>query len=258
MIIHVNKLTCCDIEGTEITMTKVLITGATGSLGAAVARVLAGPSTHLCLSFKSSHQKAEALARSLSEHCGRVHAFAQDLSHESGPRRLVEHAMKVMGGIDVLVNLASTFEKAPLYETGEEDWLRIIDANMKAPFFLAKSVSRAMESEGGSMVFFSDTAASRPYGNYLPYCMAKAGVENMVKGLARTLAPKIRVNAIAPYIVSKPDDMTEKGWQDLINKTPSRRPTEPTEIASLVRWLALDAHTTTGQVIVVDGGRLLR
>jgi len=237
---------------------KILITGATGNLGRAIATALSPHASHLCLGFHSSQRKAEELARGLSGGGARVDAFAQDLAASRGPENLIEHAAHVMGGIDVLVNLASSFEKAPMAETDEETWRRIVDTNLKAPFFLAKSAARAMESEGGSMIFFSDTAAARPYGNYLPYCMAKAGVENMVKGLARTLAPRIRVNAIAPYIVSRPDDMSEKGWQDLINKTPSRRPTEPSEIASLVKWLALDAHTTTGQVIVVDGGRLLR
>jgi len=214
--------------------------------------------SHLCLNFKSSHRKVEELARSLAVRGGRVDAFAQDLATPRGPENLIEHAMHVMDGIDVLINLASSFEKAALASTDEEGWQRIVDTNLRAPFFLAKATAMAMERDGGSMIFFSDTAAARPYGDYLPYCMAKAGVETMVKGLARTLAPKIRVNAIAPYIVSKPDDMSEKGWQDLIDKTPSRRPTEPHEIASLVKWLAMDAETTTGQVITLDGGRLLR
>lgn len=237
---------------------RILITGATGNLGEAIAATMSAHASNLCLNFRSAHRRAEELARRLAERGGRVNAFAQDLAAERGPENLIEHAMHVMGGIDVLINLASSFEKAPLASTDEVGWQRIIDTNLKAPFFLAKAAARAMESEGGSMIFFSDTAAARPYGNYLPYCMAKAGVEAMVKGLARTLAPKIRINAIAPYIVSKPDDMSDKGWQDLINKTPSRRPTSPGEIASLVKWLAIDAETTTGQVMTLDGGRLLR
>lgn len=239
-------------------MKKILITGATGNLGEAIATTMSAHASHLCLNFRSSQRRAEELARRLAERGGRVDAFAQDLAAECGPENLIEHAMHAMGGIDVLINLASSFEKASLATTDEEGWQRIVDMNLKAPFFLAKAAAMAMESNGGSMIFFSDTAAARPYGNYLPYCMAKAGVETMVKGLARTLAPRIRVNAIAPYIVSKPDDMSEKGWQDLINKTPSRMPTEPEEIASLVKWLAIDAQTTTGQVITLDGGRLLR
>jgi NAD(P)-dependent dehydrogenase (short-subunit alcohol dehydrogenase family) len=237
---------------------RILITGATGNLGGAIAKAMCTHASHLCLGFKSSHRKAEELARSLAGGEARVNAFAQDLAADRGPENLIEHATHVMGGIDVLVNLASAFRKAPMAETSDEEWRETIDANLKAPFFLAKCAARAMESEGGSMIFFSDTAAARPYGNYLPYCMAKAGVETMVRGLARTFAPKISVNAIAPYLVSRPDDMSDKGWQDLINKTPSRRPTDPGEIAALVRWLALDAPTTTGQVITVDGGRLLR
>jgi NAD(P)-dependent dehydrogenase (short-subunit alcohol dehydrogenase family) len=237
---------------------KILITGATGNLGEAIAATMSAHASHLCLNFRSSHRRAEELARRIAERGGRVDAFAQDLTTERGPENLIEHAMHVMGGVDVLINLVSSFEKAPLASTDEEGWQRIVDTNLKAPFFLAKATAMAMESSGGSMIFFSDTAAARPYGSYLPYCMAKAGIETMVKGLARTLAPRIRVNAIAPYIVSKPDDMSEKGWQDLINKTPSRRPTEPEEVAALVKWLAIDAETTTGQVITLDGGRLLR
>lgn len=239
-------------------MLRVLITGATGNLGEAVANTLARPATHLCLSYKSSQAKAQALARSLSGCCEKVDAFAADLATDRGPMNLIEHAMHVMGGIDVLVHLASAFEKAAFDQVSEEGWRRVVDANLKAPFFLAQAAAKAMERDGGSMTFFSDTAVQRPYGNYLPYCMSKAGVEAMVRGLARTLAPKIRVNAVAPFIVTRPPDMTEKGWTDLINKTPSRSPTSPEEVAGLVKWLAIEAHTTTGQVITIDGGRLLR
>lgn len=238
--------------------TRILITGATGTIGRASASRLASEDASLFLHCHRSSEGVIALGEELAGKARLVETVCSDISVPSMSGEIIANCIRTIGGIDVLVHCASTFEKTPLGSVTEEGWRAAIDSNMGSAFFIAQAAAEAMEADGGSMIFFSDTAVARPYGGYLPYCMAKAGIETMVRGLARTLAPKIRVNAIAPYAVSKPDDMTDKGWTDLINKTPMRKPTSAEEIASLVRWLALDAETTTGQIITVDGGRLLR
>lgn len=236
---------------------KILLTGATGHLGQAVATALAGPDAHICLCYRKSMNKAQEMKTLLAPSCGGVDAIQADLSGQIGAQHAVSEALERMGGLTTLVHMASEFQRSELGEVSEDAFRRMIDVGLSASFFLAQAAEAAM-SDGGAMIFFSDTATRRPYGGYLPYCMAKAGVEAMVRGLARSLAPKTRVNAVAPYAVSKPHDMSEEDWGDLINRTPMRKQTSPEEIASLVRWLAFDAHTTTGQIISVDGGRLLR
>ena len=115
-----------------------------------------------------------------------------------------------------------------------------------------------MQRGGGRMIFLSDVAAQRPYAGYLPYCVAKAGVDALVRGLAKSLAPKVQVNGVAPYLVTRPEWLSDKGWADLLSKMPMRKASEPDEIASVVEMIAKSGDSITGQVIAIDGGRLLR
>ncbi len=239
-------------------MARILITGATGNIGGAIAAAMAPHAARLCLAYASSQSRAEELADRLRASCAGVSTVRKDLSLAGASEELVAEAVATMGGVDVLIHLASSFMRTPLDELTEAQFDEVADANLKAPLFIAKAAAEVMGDAGGSMTFFSDIAAVRPYGGYLPYCMAKAGVEAMVRGLAKSLAPRVRVNAIAPFIVTRPAGMTEKGWNDLIDKTPMRSATSPEEIAALVRWLAIEARTTTGEIVRIDGGRLLR
>ncbi len=237
---------------------RILITGATGSLGSSIAQALAESSSNMVLGYFKNKDKAHELKQSIEGISASIEAIQSDLTKPDGPEHLIQKSVDAMGGIDVLIHCASLFEKTPLGTVTSEKWDEIIQVDLKAAFFLAQSAAKSMQENGSSMVFLSDVAVQKPYGSYLPYCIAKAGIEALARGLARTLAPKIRVNAVAPYIVTRPETMSDKGWVDLINKTPMRRPNSIEEIVGLVKWLALDAHTTTGQVIAVDGGRLLR
>ncbi|MFH1830442.1 MAG: SDR family oxidoreductase [Pseudomonadota bacterium] len=237
---------------------RILITGATGSLGTAFTQALAETGAKMVLGYHRNKDKALELKESIRGVAALVDAVSIDLTKPKEPLHLIERCNEVMGGIDVLIHCASLFEKTPLGSVTSEKWDEIIDADLKVAFFLAQAAAQNMKEKEGSMIFLSDVAVQKPYGSYLPYCIAKAGIEALVRGLARTLAPHVRVNAIAPYLVTRPNDMSDKGWVDLINKTPMRKPNTIEEIVGLVKWLVFDAHTTTGQVIAVDGGRLLR
>jgi pteridine reductase len=242
----------------SLTAKRILITGATGSLGSCMAQAFAESDAHMVFSYFKNKNKARELVENIQGKANSVEAVQADLAKPNGPLHLISHCTKTLGGVDVLIHCASLFEKTPLGTVTSDKWDELIQINLRAAFFLAQSAAESMQVHGGSMIFLSDVAVQKPYGSYLPYCIAKAGIEALVRGLARTLAPKVRVNAVAPYIVTRPEGMSDKGWTDLINKTPMRQPNSVQEIVGLVKWLALDAHTTTGQVIAVDGGRLLR
>jgi pteridine reductase len=235
---------------------RALITGASGSIGAAIAAAIAGPGAALVLQYRSSEERAREAARHAEGSGSKVDLIGCDISEAGAPEWLVAKACEAMGGLDLLVHCAAIFDHTPLESVTPEVWDRIVAVNLKAPFFLAKAAAYAMKG-GGSMIFLSDVAAAKPYSGYLPYCISKAGIESLVRGLARSLAPAIRVNAIAPYVVTRPEGMSDKGWNDLLCKTPMRRPSTPEEIASIARAL-VESETVTGQVICVDGGRLLR
>jgi pteridine reductase len=109
----------------------------------------------------------------------------------------------------------------------------------------------------GAIVNVADWAAHRPHRGYIPYCISKAGILAMTTGLARTLAPEVRVNAIAPGPVMFPADMEEEERETVIRQTPLSREGHPADVARAVRFLAEAADFTTGAVLTVDGGRLI-
>ncbi len=242
----------------EIRRKKMLITGCTGSIGRAVAMAMALPGVAMCLCFKEQEERALELKSMLSDIC-EAHLIRSNLSLVGAPEKTVEESCEKMGGMDLLVHCAAILEKTPLGTVTPDQWERILNTNLRASFFLAQAAGMKMQAQagGGSMVFISDVAARRPYGGYLPYSISKAGIDSLVTGLARSLAPKVAANAIAPYAVSKHAGMTDAEWDEIIDRTPMRRATDASEIASIVKAIA-QSETMTGQVIAVDGGRLLR
>ena len=146
----------------------------------------------------------------------------------------------------------------PFDHLTEAVWDASLDTNLKAPFLLSWSVGRAMRARGaGRIINIADWAGERPYRDYLPYCVSKAGVICLTKALAKELAPEVTVNAIAPGPVMPPEDMGEAERQAIVRATPLRRLGSPEDIARCVRFLAEEADFTTGSTYYVDGGRLI-
>lgn len=236
---------------------KILITGATGTLGQASARALASKNFSFVLSFGSSKEKAEKLKLEIEAAGASAHVISADISSVKQCESLVHESARIMGGMDVFIHAAAIFEHMPLGTVTEKQWDHTLSVDLKSVFFLSQVAGFAMRRAGGKIILFSDVAAVRPYAGYLPYCIAKAGVDALVKGLAKSLAPQVQVNAVAPYIVTRPDWISDKGWNDLLAKIPSRKPSTAEEIADVVRSLVFTGDSTTGQIVAVDGGRLL-
>src|SRR5207249_2590329 len=134
-----------------------------------------------------------------------------------------------------------------------------IDANLKGPFLFALEVGRHMKAKkiAGKIITFADWAAIRPYANYLPYCVSKAGVICLTKSLAKALGPKVQVNAIAPGPVLLPADFTEAERRKVIDATIVKRIGAPHDIVNSVLFLIEGSDFITGHTLVVDGGRLI-
>jgi len=237
--------------------TRVLITGATGAIGRAIVKAFACSGAKLSIHYNDNRRLAMSLMKQARSQGARAHAISADLSQIGEPERLVAESVGNMGGLDLLVHAAASFERTPFGTVTDEQWMRMAALNMKAPFFLAQEAALAMGKSGGAMIFMSDVAATTPYGGYLPYCMSKGAIDSLVRGLAKALAPKISVNAVAPYLVSRPKDVTDREWNELLNKSLLRRAAKPDEVASLVKKIAELSDSMTGQVVAVDGGRLL-
>ena len=187
---------------------------------------------------------------------GGARRFSEDLTEAEAPARLVASVVATYGRLDVLVNNAASFERTPLDTVTVEQWDHIFAVNLRAPFFLALAAARVMGA-GGAIVNLSDLAGFETWPAYIPHGLAKSGVATMTRALASQLAPRIRVNAIAPGVVLPPDDMPPADLDRLATSTPLGRHGTPGDVVQALEYF-LDATFVTGQVLFIDGGRHVR
>ena len=236
-----------------------LITGSARRIGAAIARRLHAEGFDLALHYRGSAADMHALVAELDAmRPGSVLAVQADLSEFDRLPELVAQAVGRFGRLDALVNNASSFKTTPIGPTTPQQWDDLFASNARAPFFLAQAAAPHLKATRGAIVNLVDIYAERPLAGHTVYCMAKAALLMATKSLALELAPDVRVNAVAPgAILWAENETSEAKQQAMLARTPLARTGMPEEIAEAVRWLLRDATYVTGQVIRVDGGRML-
>ncbi|WP_036139299.1 pteridine reductase [Luteibacter sp. 9135] len=237
----------------------VLVTGGARRVGAAIARHLHAAGCTLAIHYHRSADDAEALSAEFNGvRADSAATFAGALEDDATPEALIGAVLSRFGRLDGLVNNASAFYPTPIGQTTPAHWDDLFAANARGPFFLAQAATPALREARGAIVNIVDIYAERPLGGHAVYSMAKAALVMLTQALAKDLAPDVRVNAVAPGAIlwpmsGKPDEAVDA----LLAKTPMARKGDPRDVAEAVRWLLKDAHYTTGQVIRVDGGRVL-
>lgn len=233
-----------------------LVSGAGKRLGRAVALRLAAEGADVAVHYGKSEAEAQEVVREIEKLGRRATAFGAELRDVAAVRALVARIVGQFNGLDILINSAANFLETKFSETTEESWDRSLDTNLKAPFFVTQAAAPYLEKSGkGVVINFADIGGLLGWKEFLPHSVSKAGVIMMTRILAKELAPRVRVNAIAPGTITMPGDPTE--WEvDFIRRAPLQRSGTPDEIADAVMYLAT-AEFVTGQVLVVDGGRTL-
>jgi len=235
-----------------------LVTGAAKRVGRAIALELARRGANVVVHYNSSAAPAAETVAELQALGVEAFHLPAELGRSVDVVALAERAEERTGGIDVLVNNASNYLRVPFDDLTEAVWDESLDVNLKAPFLLAWKLGRAMRGRGhGRIVNLADWAGERPYNDYLPYCVSKAGVICLTKALAKALAPEVLVNAVAPGPVLPPDELASAERQGIVRATPLRRFGKPDDVARCVRFLVEEADFSTGSVYLVDGGRLI-
>jgi len=237
----------------------VLITGAAKRIGAACARLLHSEGYNVFLHYKSSKEAAFLLCQELNSlRIDSARIMQADLLDSSQLEALANEACLAWGGIDVLVNNASSFYPTAMSEVNDQQWDDLMGSNLKAPFFLAKLLVDTLVKNQGCIVNLVDIHAERGLKGYPVYSIAKAGLVAMTKVLAKELGPDIRVNAIAPGAIIWPETLeSEQQQQEILQRVVLKRQGQPEDIAKAVRFLIQDADYITGQILTVDGGRTL-
>ncbi|MFP4208296.1 MAG: pteridine reductase [Wenzhouxiangella sp.] len=238
-----------------------IITGGARRIGAEIARHLHRRGLNICLHYRGSETDARSLADSLDvERAGSAALVQADLADPDAAQTIHDAALAAFGRIDVLVNNASAFYPTPVKQARQDDWDDLFASNARGPFFLSRTCAPELARRPGAIVNLVDIHGLVPLKDNSIYAMAKAALVMQTRALAKDLAPMIRVNGVAPGSILWPEGEAEAGQaaqKAILEKVPLQRQGTPADIAGAVEFLALDAPYVTGQILAVDGGRLL-
>jgi NAD(P)-dependent dehydrogenase (short-subunit alcohol dehydrogenase family) len=231
-----------------------LVTGGAVRLGRAIALGMAERGADISLHYHASEAAAERTAeeiRALGRKCLLIRA---DLAEPDSPGKILEAANAVYGKTTILINSAAIFERGTLAATTPDLWEKTVAINLRAPFFLCQKFSS--QTDRGDVIFIADARAERPGSDFLAYTLAKSALLALTRSLAKSLAPGVRVNAVAPGAVLPPPGEGEEHLKRLIPRIPLDRPGTPEDVVRGVIYL-LESPFVTGEVLRIDGGEYL-
>ena len=234
-----------------------LVTGGARRVGRALSLALGKAGADVVVNYNSSAAEADEVVRELTSHGAGALAVHADVSKKQEIDTLIEQTGKQFGRLDILVNNASLFESAPFAEISEADWRRVLDVNLTGPFLLSQAALPLFHAAGhASIINIIDLSALQPWPSYAHHSVSKAALLQLTRVMARALAPKVRVNAIAPGTVLPPDGYDGTAGDG----TSDRRVVEPVgtpdDVVRAMFYL-IESEFVTGQTLVVDGGRML-
>lgn len=235
---------------------RALVTGAGTRVGQAIAVALGAEGMQVAVHFHKNRAGAEETIRRIEAAGGSAFAVNADLSSSASARQLVSTTTELLKGMDLLVPSAANFEAQAWNEITDEDWQRSLNLDLLAPFNLAQRAAPELAKSNGSIVFITCASVVVPFRGFIPYVVAKAGVYQMMRALALELAPRVRVNAVAPGFVLPPEAMTSAQVEHLRKQIPLQQVGGADEVANAVVFLA-KSRFITGEQIVIDGGRAL-
>ena len=238
----------------EIENSVVLITGAAMRVGRTVALELAKKGAIIAFSYYLEEEPWRETMEEINGLCGECLAIQTEIRSAADVKNLVQQTIDHFGHVDVLINNASVWLKAPFLDISEAEWDLSLDVNLKGPFLASQAVAPHMLEKGhGVIINITDLSAFQTWSGYAHHAASKAGLVALTKSLAVELAPKIRVNAIAPGTVLLPEDAPPEKVEWAVEKSLLKRVGEPEDVARLIAFL-IESEFTTGSVYFVDGG----
>ncbi len=247
-----------DARATSFAGQVVLVTGSSSGIGAATAHRFASLGATVAVNSATSVAAGEALAAELPD----ASYVQADIADDAQAQHLVDEVVRRYGRLDVLVNNAGTTEVIPHHDlaaASPDVWRRIFDVNVVGTWQVTVAAVEHLRASGrGQVVNVSSLAGERPTGSSIPYACSKAALSHMTRLLANTLAPAVRVNAVAPGLVDTPWTADWDIVREFVSaQAPLQRTATPDDVAEVILGLARSTYVT-GEVILVDGGLALR
>ena len=242
----------------DLTQRTALVTGATGGIGAAIARALHAQGAVVALHGR----RADALEGLAAELGSRVHVLPADLAADGAAEQLVKDAEAAMGGLDILVSNAGLTRDTLLMRMKDADFDQVIDVNLKAGFRLARAAMKGMmKRRYGRIVAVTSVVGHMGNPGQANYAASKGGLTAMIKAIAHEVASRgITANCVAPGYIATPmtDVLTDEQKTGLLEKVPVGRLGSPEDVAAAIVYLAsAEAAYVTGQTLFADGGLTL-
>lgn len=233
-----------------------LVTGGGRRLGSHIAVALAEKGFDIVVNYRSSRGEALETAKRIKTLGREVELVQADISRPSGAREIVRKAIRRFGRLDLLVNNASVFTYCEFGQTDVKVWDEALDTNLRAPFLCSQECVPHMLRQGaGRIINIASLGGIESWKMHIPYSVSKAGLIMLTRGMAKALAPKIMVNAVAPGRILMEEKVNKKYLEKELDLIPLNRLGNPTDITGTVVFLAETAEYITGQTIVVDGGK---
>ena len=235
---------------------KIIITGGATRIGAAIAKKLSGKEIEILIHYNKSKSKAENLKKELQKKGSKVFLVRGDLSKEKDVNKIIKFAKSKLKFFDCLINNASLFENDKIENFNTDSWGKHLRNNLRTPALLSKAFARNIKGKNNNIINIIDQRVFKLTPYFFSYTISKTGLYTLTKTTAMSLAPKIRVNGIAPGPTLKNKRQSEKHFKKQYMATPLKRKVDVEQICSAVDFF-IKNRSITGQVISIDSGQSL-
>jgi NAD(P)-dependent dehydrogenase (short-subunit alcohol dehydrogenase family) len=233
-----------------------LVTGGARRVGRSLALALANGGADVVVNYHRSEADARRTVEDIRALGRRAVALRADVASRQDVAALIDGVAAEFGRLDVVVNSAALFRSTPFLAIDEKDWDRVLAVNLKGPFLVTQAAAALLAVHEGLVVNIADLSALQPWPGFAHHSVSKAGLAQLTKVAARALAPRVRVNCIAPGTVLPPEDYTQEQIADLRERTALKRLGSPADVVRALLFL-VESDFVTGEIVVVDGGRSL-
>jgi len=232
----------------------VLITGAARRLGRASALVLADAGADVAITFLRSAREARQTVSDIRRFGVRALAVPCDITNEKSVRLAIKKTVSELDGIDILVNNAANYETVEFQKLTLKQWDEIFATNTRGPFLVSREALKFLRPRQGKIINMGSLGGVQPWPSHAHYCSSKAALHMLTKVMAKTLAPAIAVNCVAPGMIDLGEKSAAAFMKRMAIQTPMRRNGSAEDVAAAVLFFATAPHFITGQILVVDGG----